>query len=109
MTWRLRKEAAGSGALGDIASHAVDQIQHLLGDTVVEVTGKLHTFVTERPGPQGAEAVTVDDAVWATLTMAGGAVASVDVSRVALGQKNALRLEVYGTIRICQAGGRGDT
>ena len=97
MTWRLRKEAAGSGALGDIASHAVDQIQHLLGDTVVEVTGKLHTFVTERPGPQGAEAVTVDDAVWATLTMAGGAVASVDVSRVALGQKNALRLEVYGT------------
>jgi predicted dehydrogenase len=29
--------------------------------------------------------------------MRGGAVASVDVSRVALGQKNALRLEVYGT------------
>lgn len=97
MSWRLRKETAGSGALGDIASHAVDQIQHLLGDTVAEVTGKLHTFVTERPGPNGPEAVSVDDAVWATLSMAGGAVASVDVSRVALGQKNALRLEVYGT------------
>jgi predicted dehydrogenase len=97
MTWRLRKDTAGSGALGDIASHAVDQVQHLLGDTVTAVTGKLHTFVTERPGPNGPESVTVDDAVWATLSMAGGAVASVDVSRVALGQKNALRLEVYGT------------
>ncbi|MGP9501622.1 Gfo/Idh/MocA family protein [Specibacter sp. AOP5-B1-6] len=97
MTWRLRKETAGSGALGDIASHAIDQIQHLLGDTVTSVSGKLHTFTTERPGPDGPEPVTVDDAVWATLSLAGGAVASVDVSRVALGQKNALRVEVYGT------------
>ncbi|MBP2412255.1 putative dehydrogenase [Arthrobacter stackebrandtii] len=97
MTWRLRKETAGSGALGDIASHAVDQVQHLLGDTVIAASGKLHTFTTERPGPDGPEPVTVDDAAWATLEMAGGAVASVDVSRVALGQKNALRVEVYGT------------
>lgn len=97
MTWRLRRETAGSGALGDIASHAVDQIQHLLGDTVTAVSGRLHTFTTERPGPEGPEPVTVDDAAWATLSLAGGAVASVEVSRVALGQKNALRVEVYGT------------
>lgn len=97
MTWRLRKETAGSGALGDIASHAVDQVQYLLGDTVTAASGKLHTFVTERPGPDGPEPVTVDDAAWATLSLAGGAVAGVDVSRVALGQKNALRVEVYGT------------
>ncbi len=97
MTWRLRRETAGSGALGDIASHAVDQIQHLLGDTVTAVSGRLHTFTTERPGPDGPEPVTVDDAAWATLSLGGGAVASVDVSRVALGQKNALRVEVYGT------------
>ncbi|NVM99032.1 Gfo/Idh/MocA family protein [Arthrobacter sp. SDTb3-6] len=97
MTWRLRKESAGSGALGDIASHAVDQVQFLLGDTVTAASGMLHTFVTERPGPDGPEPVTVDDAAWARLSLAGGAMASVEVSRVALGQKNALRLEVYGT------------
>lgn len=51
MSWRLRKEAAGSGALGDIASHAIDQIQHLTGHHVTEVTGRLRTFVTERPAP----------------------------------------------------------
>ena len=97
MTWRLRKDTAGSGALGDIASHAVDQVQFLLGESVTEVSGRLHTFVTERPGPNGPEPVTVDDAAWATLSLTGGAVASVDVSRVALGQKNALRIEVYGS------------
>jgi predicted dehydrogenase len=97
MTWRLRKETAGSGAVGDIASHAIDQVQFLLADTVTEASGRLHTFTSERPGPDGPEAVTVDDAAWATLSLAGGAVASVDVSRVALGQKNALRVEVYGT------------
>ena len=97
MTWRLRKETAGSGALGDIASHAIDQVQYLTGDTVTEASGRLHTFVGQRPGPGGAEAVTVDDAAWATLSLASGAVASVEASRVATGRKNSLRIEVYGS------------
>ncbi|WP_434621072.1 Gfo/Idh/MocA family protein [Arthrobacter sp. A5] len=97
MTWRLRRESAGSGALGDIASHAIDQVQFLLDDTVTEVSGRLHTFVSERPGPHGPEPVTVDDAAWATLSLAGGAVASVEVSRMALGRKNALQIEVFGS------------
>ncbi|WOH19352.1 Gfo/Idh/MocA family oxidoreductase [Paenarthrobacter sp. GOM3] len=96
MTWRLRKETAGSGALGDIASHAIDQVLYLLGDAVTEVSGRLHTFVDRRPGADGLEDVTVDDAAWATLTLASGAIASVEVSRVATGQKNSLKLEIYG-------------
>jgi predicted dehydrogenase len=96
MSWRLRKETAGSGALGDIASHAIDQVLFLLGDRVTEVSGRLHTFVERRPGVDGLEDVTVDDAAWATLSLASGAIASVEVSRVATGRKNALTLEIYG-------------
>ncbi|WP_285725569.1 Gfo/Idh/MocA family protein [Psychromicrobium xiongbiense] len=96
MTWRLRKETAGSGALGDIASHAIDQVQYLTGSAVTAVSGRLHTFVTERPGRDGTEAVTVDDAAWATLSLDSGAVASVEVSRLATGAKNSLQVEVYG-------------
>ncbi|MFP5312124.1 MAG: Gfo/Idh/MocA family protein, partial [Actinomycetes bacterium] len=96
MTWRLRKETAGSGALGDIASHAIDQVQFLLGDQVTEVSGRLHTFVTQRPGAEGREDVTVDDAAWATLSLTSGAIASVEVSRVTTGRKNSLQIEVYG-------------
>jgi predicted dehydrogenase len=96
MTWRLNKESAGSGALGDIASHAIDQVLFLLGDPVTEVSGRLHTFTPQRPGRHGLEEVTVDDAAWATLALASGAIASVEVSRVATGQKNSLKLEIYG-------------
>jgi predicted dehydrogenase len=96
MTWRLNKDKAGSGALGDIASHAIDQVLFLLGDSVTEVSGRLHTFVGSRPGAAGPEEVTVDDAAWATLSLASGAIASVEVSRVATGQKNSLKLEIYG-------------
>ena len=97
MTWRLRKETAGSGALGDIGSHAIDQIQYVTGQRVTAVRGRLATMVPERPGPDGPEPVTVDDAAWATLELDGGAIASVEASRMATGAKNQLALEVYGT------------
>jgi predicted dehydrogenase len=96
MTWRLTKETAGSGALGDIASHAIDQVLFLLGGQVTEVSGRLQTFVDQRPGAEGLEDVTVDDAAWATLTLASGAIASVEASRVATGRKNSLQIEIYG-------------
>lgn len=101
MTWRLRKETAGSGALGDIASHAIDQVLFLLGDQVTEVSGRLNTFVNQRPagndaGSDAKEDVTVDDAAWATLSLTSGAIASVEVSRVATGRKNSLQIEIYG-------------
>jgi predicted dehydrogenase len=97
MCWRLRKETAGSGALGDIASHAIDQIQALTGERIIEASGTLRTFIAQRPGPEGLEDVTVDDAAWATFWLTGGLGASVEASRVATGQKNSLQIEVYGT------------
>ncbi|MET7640098.1 Gfo/Idh/MocA family oxidoreductase [Streptomyces sp. NPDC005438] len=99
LTWRLRREAAGSGALGDLGAHAVDLAQHLSGQRVVGVSGRTHTFVTERPLPDGSGAtgaVTVDDAAQFTARLEGGALASVEVSRVAAGRKNALTVELYG-------------
>src|SRR4029079_10247568 len=80
MTWRLNKETAGSGALGDIASHAIDQVLFLLGDAVTEVSRCRHASTAVCPGKHGPEDVTVDDAAWATLSLASGAIASVEVS-----------------------------
>ena len=97
MTWRLRREEAGSGVIGDLASHAVDQLLHLTGDSVESVSATTRTFVPERPGPRGVEPVTVEDAAWATLQTVGGVVASLEVSRVAAGRKNGLQIEVYGS------------
>ncbi|MEO6828121.1 MAG: Gfo/Idh/MocA family oxidoreductase [Microbacteriaceae bacterium] len=97
MSWRLRTETAGSGALGDLASHVVDQLQFLLADRITAVSGRTHTFVAERPGPDGLEPVTVDDAAWAILRFGSGALGSIEVSRMATGAKNELTIEIYGS------------
>jgi predicted dehydrogenase len=109
MSWRLRKEQAGSGALGDLGAHIIDLVLHLTGEAITQVTGGLCTFVTERPtgesgdgaiGGSGGggplEQVTVDDAAWATAQLSGGGVAQFEVTRFARGRKNGLRLEIYG-------------
>src|SRR6476620_8581614 len=49
MSWRLQKERAGSGALGDIGAHIVDLTQHITGEQIDTVNGLMHTFVKERP------------------------------------------------------------
>ena len=99
LAWRLRKEAAGSGALGDLGAHAIDLAQHLAGAPLTGVSAQTETFVRERPVPGGAGmgAVTVDDAALFSGRLATGALASFEVSRVAAGRKNALRVELNGT------------
>jgi predicted dehydrogenase len=96
--WRLEKAKAGSGALGDIASHSLDLARYLVGE-IAEVTGTLKTFVTERPLPGSTTLapVDVDDAALALLKFENGAVGSVEASRFAPGRKNYNRFEINGS------------
>jgi predicted dehydrogenase len=105
LTWRLQKEHAGSGALGDLGAHVVDLAQYLTGQLISGVSGVAATFVPERPLPGGAlpgttgaatGRVTVDDAVAFTARLDSGALATFEATRFASGRKNALRIEVYG-------------
>lgn len=90
--WRLDRAEAGSGALGDIGSHAIDLCRFLTGE-IDAVTGAARTFVKERPGGT----VDVDDAFAATVELAGGGIGTIEASRFALGRKNALSLEINGS------------
>jgi predicted dehydrogenase len=108
LTWRLEREHAGSGALGDLGAHIVDLAQYLAGEPLVGVSAQLETFVRERPLLQGASAgltasggtrrgpVTVDDAAVFTGRLESGALATFEATRMASGRKNALRLEING-------------
>ena len=112
LTWRLRKELAGSGSLGDLGAHIVDLAQYLAGERLAGVSAITETFVRERPLPgagtsglsagaaaEGARetgAVTVDDAALFNARFASGALASFEATRYATGRKNALRIELNG-------------
>jgi predicted dehydrogenase len=97
--WRLEKSKAGSGALGDIASHSIDLARHLVGE-ITSVSGLLHTFVTERPLPGQSNVkghVDVDDAAMALLRFQSGAIGTVEGTRFATGRKNYNRFEINGS------------
>ncbi|MBO0703499.1 MAG: Gfo/Idh/MocA family oxidoreductase, partial [Candidatus Dormibacteraeota bacterium] len=97
MAWRLRREQAGSGALGDLGAHIVDLVQYLTGERVTEVSARAATFVKERPTEDGGrEPVTVDDAVLFSGSLSSGAIGSFEATRFATGSKNALRVELDG-------------
>lgn len=108
MSWRLDKQKAGSGALGDIGAHIVDLTQHITGQRLTGVSALLETFVKERPLPaaagslsgvagEGTGTVTVDDAAVFLGRFSGGALASFEATRFALGRKNAIRIEINGS------------
>jgi predicted dehydrogenase len=97
--WRLERERAGSGALGDIASHTIDLARYLVGE-ITSVCALLETFIAERPLPDDASRtgpVTVDDAALALVRFEGGAIGSIEATRMAPGRRNQNRLEINGS------------
>lgn len=110
LAWRLKKELAGSGALGDIAAHILD-LSHLLVGDITEVVGTLDTFIKQRPvevpsdggsglsnkaGTEMGE-VTVDDATTFLARFANGATGTFEATRMATGRRNYNSFEINGT------------
>lgn len=94
--WRLVKETAGSGALGDLGSHIIDQARFLIGEPT-QVMGMTRTFINERPLPEGGTGpVDVDDAFTALIAFENGAMGTLEASRFANGRKNHQVIEVNG-------------
>ena len=75
LSWRLVREGAGSGALGDIGSHVIDLAQFLTGDRITALS----------------------DATIILAELGGGALATFEATRMATGRKNALRIELNGS------------
>jgi predicted dehydrogenase len=100
MVWRLDREKAGSGAIGDIGAHIIDLTQYVTGQHIVGVSAMAETFVHQRPLADGSGMgnVTVDDAVIFHARMSGGAIASYEATRFATGRRNAMRVEINGSL-----------
>ncbi len=110
LVWRLKKEIAGSGTLGDIGAHIIDLSQYLVGN-LLELTGTTETFVKQRPlqaastGAEGLTAqasdemgeVTVDDATAFIGKFGNGAMGVFEATRFAYGRRNFNAFEINGS------------
>ena len=96
MIWRLDKQAAGSGALGDLGAHIIDLGRFLVGE-FKSVSAMTRTFIKERPLGDGRMGkVEVDDAFAAAVEFENGAIGTLEATRFAAGRKNYEALEING-------------
>ncbi len=98
LSWKLRAETSGTGAMGDIGSHILDLLYYLLGEFGA-VQATFDTRITARPIANGAAEtgpVDVDDLAFLHLRLADGTPGSVEISRLATGTTNDVQLEIYG-------------
>src|SRR5580693_7959223 len=115
LSWRFKRDLAGSGALGDLLSHVVDLMQYVVAP-IAQVSSLLSTVHAQRPIlPMGSAThfaviengelgdVENDDYVAALVRFGAGspgspgAAGTLEASRVSVGPECALGFEIYGT------------
>jgi predicted dehydrogenase len=108
LTWRFRRDQAGSGVLGDLVSHGVDLARHLVGE-IDSVVADQAVFITQRPEPEAAAShfavaeqgplgpVENEDYVACLLRFEGGARGTLEASRVSVGEQNNYGFQLHGT------------
>jgi predicted dehydrogenase len=111
LSWRFDPVFAGTGVLGDLASHGLDLARHMCGQKVGEIRELVAdeaTFIAERPKPAGAVShfsraeggrmgpVGNEDHVSALLRFESGARGHLESSRVAVGEQCTYAIEVRG-------------
>lgn len=98
LIWRLRKDMAGTGALGDTGSHIIDLVEWITGERVVELVADLNTFTRERPliGQPGSGKVDVDDAASLMIRLEGGGMGTLLSTFYGSGRGMDQRVEIHG-------------
>jgi predicted dehydrogenase len=105
-SWRTDFARSGGGAIMDLGAHVIDLTHFLLdrpavvrGGPFAEVAADLQTVIKERRVSAGGEmrAVDVDDIALTKCRPAGGAIGTIEASRLATGVQDELRLELHGS------------
>jgi predicted dehydrogenase len=108
LTWRFVRELAGSGVIGDLASHGLDLAQYVVGP-ITAVLAEASTFIAQRPQAVGASShfsrgtegprlpVENEDHVVTLLRFASGAPGVLEASRASVGEQNSYSFEIHGS------------
>jgi predicted dehydrogenase len=85
--WRFDRAQAATGAIGDLGAHIIDLARFLVGE-IETVSASVRTYV---PGHE------VDDAFTASIELAGGAIGTLEATRLARGRINQPTFEINGS------------
>lgn len=114
LSWRFKREYAGSGVLGDLLGHLVDLMHYTAGEIgeTTALTSIVHPERPELPMGQATHFALVEDGEMGEVenedyagllvrfsdrALAAGAVGTLEASRVAVGPRAQYGFEIYGT------------
>lgn len=99
MSWKMRFDTSGGGAVIDLGIHLVDAIRFMLGE-VKMLHARSETYFKKRPISNESDSygdVDVDDWTEAYFKMHNGAWGTVETSRISADIEEETRFEIYGT------------
>ncbi len=111
LSWRFDPEYAGTGVLGDLASHGLDLLRYVAGEQtgeVSELVADQATYIAQRPRPSSTVShfataaggqlgpVGNEDQVSVLLRLQSGAHGHLESSRIAVGEQCTYGIEVRG-------------
>jgi len=95
LKWKLRA-SEGGGVIRDLGSHLLDLVDWLAGP-IMEVRADTRILHATRPdGRGGVQTVDAEDQVIITARLAGGALGTLEASKIATGAEDDLRVEIHG-------------
>ena len=94
--WRVRSATGGaSRAFADIGSHLCDLIEFVIGERIRSLSARTRRVFDERAG----RTVDTEDIVAILVETESGALGTLLISQMAAGRKNALTLELHGSMQ----------
>jgi predicted dehydrogenase len=98
LKWKLSR-AAGGGVIADLASHAFDLVDHLIGPFRFLLAATQIAYA-ERPSatdPSKKIKVDTEDCVMLLARLESGALGTIEATKLATGTEDELRLEIHGS------------
>jgi predicted dehydrogenase len=98
LKWKLSAEAGG-GVIADIASHAMDLTNYLIGDfdSLIAETKIAYPARPMAGNPDKMVPVDAEDCVMMMIRMKNGALGHIEGTKIATGTEDELRIEIHGS------------
>lgn len=95
--WKQNADVCGAGTLFDLGAHVVDLCRYLCGD-FYSVYSKEHIAFPEHRLPDGGIWKTnADEAAYMIATLRCGAMGTISVGKINIGENDGLTFSIYGT------------
>ena len=98
LKWKL-SGAAGGGVIADLGSHVLDLVHWLVGD-YEQVLAATQIAYPDRPSvddPSKRVPVDAEDCMMVLARTAGGALGSIEATKIATGTEDEIRVEIHGS------------